>query len=128
MLKRKEEKVKKLGVEFADLLPAMAFSPAEIQGYLLKHKRDPEAAINGASEWVVTMELDKKKKKAKEEREEKARVEKEKQEAENAAKEAAKEAEGEGKKVEPADAEKKCSCKNEPLVNGVKKPEEATST
>ncbi|TVY39185.1 putative mitochondrial chaperone [Lachnellula subtilissima] len=135
-LRRKEEKVEKLGVEFADLLPAMAFSPAEIQGYLLKHKRDPEAAIEGAAEWVVTMESDKKKKKAKEEREEKARVEKEKLDAEKAAEETAKETakeaakgpEGEAKKVEPTDAEKKCSCKSKPLVNGIKKPEEATST
>ncbi|TVY17331.1 putative mitochondrial chaperone BCS1-B [Lachnellula arida] len=140
MLKRKEEKVKKLGVEFAGLVPAMAFSPAEIQGYLLKNKRDPEAAVKGAAEWVVTMESDKRKKKAKEEREEKARVEKEKADAEKAEKEAAqgekkvenadakKEvAEGE-KKVEPADAEKECSCKSKPLVNGIKKPEEAASS
>ncbi|TVY90410.1 putative mitochondrial chaperone [Lachnellula willkommii] len=140
MLKRKEKKVKKLGMEFAGLVPAMAFSPAEIQGYLLKNKRDPEAAVRGAAEWVVTMESDKRKKKAKEEREEKARVEKEKADAEKAERETAggekkvenadakkKAAEGE-KKVEPADAEKECSCKSKPLVNGINKPEQAASS
>ncbi|TVY36826.1 putative mitochondrial chaperone [Lachnellula occidentalis] len=145
MLKRKEEKVNKLAVEFAGIVPAMAFSPAEIQGYLLKNKRDPEAAVKGAAEWVVTMESDKRKKKAKEEREEKARVEKEKEDADKAAKEegeekarvekekqdsekAAKEAPGEAKKVEPADAEKECLCKSKPLVNGIEKPEETVSS
>ncbi|TVY83532.1 putative mitochondrial chaperone BCS1-B, partial [Lachnellula suecica] len=75
--KLKEEKVSRLGEEFAAIIPAMAFSPAEIQGYLLKNKRDPEAAVAGAAEWVKFMESDMRKKKAKEEREGKERTEKE---------------------------------------------------
>jgi mitochondrial chaperone BCS1 len=85
-LRKEEEKVKRLGEEFAEIIPAMAFSPAEIQGYLLKNKRDPGAAVKGAVEWVKTMELEKKKKKAKGEREEKEKVEKEEEDAEKAKK------------------------------------------
>lgn len=37
---------------FAALIPSHTFSPAEIQGYLLKHKRDAAAAVSGAEQWV----------------------------------------------------------------------------
>ncbi|KAG4429278.1 hypothetical protein IFR05_015238 [Cadophora sp. M221] len=43
--KIEEAKLEKLGEEFAALIPTVTFSPAEIQGYLLKHKRDPEGAL-----------------------------------------------------------------------------------
>ncbi|OIW25295.1 hypothetical protein CONLIGDRAFT_88415 [Coniochaeta ligniaria NRRL 30616] len=46
-------KVVRLAEEFADRIPAHEFSPAEIQGYLLKNKRDPGAAVGGAEAWVV---------------------------------------------------------------------------
>jgi chaperone BCS1 len=113
--KKEEVKVAKLGEEFASIIPAMAFSPAEIQGYLLKNKRDPEAAVKGAAEWVKTMEEDKKKKAAKEAREEKERLEKEKEDAEKAKND------GEEKKTEDVETEKECKCKGKPKVNGVKK-------
>ncbi|PMD40489.1 hypothetical protein L207DRAFT_543976 [Hyaloscypha variabilis F] len=50
--KREEEKVAKLGEEFAALIPTMTFSPAEIQGFLLKWKRQPEMAVKEAPAWV----------------------------------------------------------------------------
>lgn len=84
---KEEEKVKSLGDEFAAIIPAMKFSPAEIQGYLLKNKRDPEGAVKGAADWVVHMEAEKKRKKAKEELEEKERIKKEKEDAEKTKKE-----------------------------------------
>ena len=56
----------------------MDFSPAEVQGYLLKHKRDPEEAIKGALAWVVKTKEEKQKKA----KEEKDQEEKDKAEAE----------------------------------------------
>ncbi|KAL3474833.1 BCS1 N terminal-domain-containing protein [Aspergillus californicus] len=44
--------VKAWSVEFSERVPAGEFSPAEIQGYLLNHKTDPEGAILGAAKWV----------------------------------------------------------------------------
>ncbi|KAL3467349.1 BCS1 N terminal-domain-containing protein [Aspergillus heterothallicus] len=38
--------------EFSMKVPSEEFSPADIQGYLLLHKTDPEGAIAGVEEWV----------------------------------------------------------------------------
>ncbi|KAA8648374.1 hypothetical protein EYZ11_007324 [Aspergillus tanneri] len=46
------ERVQELASEFASCVPAGEFTAAEIQGFLLNHKADPEAAIRGADEWV----------------------------------------------------------------------------
>jgi chaperone BCS1 len=69
-----EERIKSLGESFAALIPTMTFSPAEIQGYLLKHKRAPDVAVREAGAWVEKMKVEKKKKA--EEDEEKAKKEK----------------------------------------------------
>ena len=45
------ERVRELAARFADVCPADAFSPAEVQGYLLMNKHDPEAAVAGAAKW-----------------------------------------------------------------------------
>ena len=45
------EQVTKLAAEFSRICPANAFSPAEIQGYLLNWKRDPYAAVVHAERW-----------------------------------------------------------------------------
>jgi chaperone BCS1 len=37
--------------QFADALPEAVFSPAEIQGYLLQKKSDPQGALDGVGEW-----------------------------------------------------------------------------
>jgi chaperone BCS1 len=37
---------------FAERIPIDTFSPAEIQGFLLKHKRNPEEAVKVAAEWA----------------------------------------------------------------------------
>ncbi|KAH8897027.1 hypothetical protein GQ53DRAFT_778260 [Thozetella sp. PMI_491] len=87
-------KVEKLALEFGKKVPAHEFSPAEIQGFLLKNKRTPERAVDGAEEWVVEARKEKKEKELKEaeekrkkqEEEEKAAAEEEKKEAEEAAK------------------------------------------
>jgi len=44
--------IRRMAEEFARAVPADVFTPAEIQGYLLTHKRDPQAAINEARVFV----------------------------------------------------------------------------
>ncbi|KAJ3520954.1 hypothetical protein NM208_g13505 [Fusarium decemcellulare] len=56
------ERIGALAEQFAAKIPELEFSPAEIQGLLLKHKRDPEAVIDAADEWVVETRKEKKKK------------------------------------------------------------------
>jgi chaperone BCS1 len=49
------EKLAEMSKEFADQLPELTFSPAEIQGYLLMKKTDPDGALAGVGEWKETM-------------------------------------------------------------------------
>ncbi|KAK4229397.1 BCS1 N terminal-domain-containing protein [Podospora fimiseda] len=65
------DKVDKLAKEFASKIPDKEFSPAEIQGFLLKNKRDPQRAVDGADEWIVEARKEKKEKEKKEEEEKK---------------------------------------------------------
>ena len=87
---KEAERIKLLAEEFADVMPHEEFSPAEVQGYLLKNKRHPERAIKGAAQWVIDTRAEKKKRaererleqevkeaKEKKEKEEKERIEKE---------------------------------------------------
>jgi chaperone BCS1 len=89
--KREEEKVARLGDEIAAIIPTMTFSPAEIQGFLLKWKRQPEMAVKEAPAWVEKTKSEKMKKakeeKDKEEEEKKEESEKERKEAEEKAEE-----------------------------------------
>lgn len=86
--KDKEEafaRVDVLARAFAAKIPAHEFSPAEIQGFLLKNKRDPEKAVEGAEQWVADTRKEKKEKELKEaeekrEAEEKAKREREEEE------------------------------------------------
>ncbi|KAF6818020.1 mitochondrial chaperone bcs1 [Colletotrichum sojae] len=47
-----------LSEEFAAKIPPAEFSPAELQGYLLHHRGNPEAAVVGAGDWVGVSRLD----------------------------------------------------------------------
>lgn len=51
-LAEQQEKVLRLAAEFARRVPENEFSPAELQGFLLKHKRHPERAVERIEEWV----------------------------------------------------------------------------
>lgn len=51
-----------LAEEFASRIPGEEFTPAEIQGYLLRHKQEPEMAIKGAEVWVRDMREEKSRK------------------------------------------------------------------
>jgi len=83
-----EDKIARLADEFAAIIPAMTFSPAELQGHLLKYKRDPEGAVSGAAEWVSVAITEKKKREREErEKEEKEKAERAKEEKERLEKE-----------------------------------------
>jgi chaperone BCS1 len=59
-----QTRIVSLAKEFASLVPSGEFSPAEIQGYLLKHKDHPERAIRDVAEWVKDEKEKKRAKKA----------------------------------------------------------------
>lgn len=74
-------RVEALAETFTARIPAHEFSPAEIQGYLLKNKRTPEKATEGAEQWVVDTRKEKKEKELQEAEEKRKAEEKEKEEA-----------------------------------------------
>lgn len=86
-----KERINILADKFASKIPEQEFSPAEIQGLLLRHKHQPQAAIDNIESWIEQMRVDKKQKKEEEEAAAVKRKEKEAKEAAEA--EAAKEAE-----------------------------------
>jgi chaperone BCS1 len=49
-----------LAVEFADLAPDESYSVAELQGYLLNKKWDPQGAVDNLSAWLKDQEEEKK--------------------------------------------------------------------
>ncbi|GLI78301.1 hypothetical protein PoHVEF18_006611 [Penicillium ochrochloron] len=59
-----QSRIESLAKEFSSLVPSGEFSPAEIQGYLLKHKDHPERAIKDVAEWVKEEREKKRAKKA----------------------------------------------------------------
>ncbi|KAI9785697.1 MAG: hypothetical protein M1839_008714 [Geoglossum umbratile] len=81
-IQRSDGEVAALATEFAERVPGGEFTPAEVQGYLLKWKRAPEKAIEGAEAWVVE-----------------CRAEKERRIAPSEEEESRKRAEGSGKKI-----------------------------
>ena len=46
------EEIARLADDFAAIVPAGKFSPADIQGYLLKHKDKPREAVDNAQSWA----------------------------------------------------------------------------
>jgi chaperone BCS1 len=125
--KKDEEKVDKLAEEFSMKIPSMTFSPAEIQGYLLKYKREPELAVKFAEEWVGDMKKQKVKQAEKERMEEEERVKAEKEAAEKAAKEKAEADAKEKEKSESGESKEKSGENNEEekvVTNGVKPKKE----
>ncbi|KAK3342945.1 BCS1 N terminal-domain-containing protein [Neurospora tetraspora] len=93
-------KVVELADQFADKIPAHEFSPAEIQGFLLKHKRNAAAAVEGAEQWVVETRKEKMEKELREARERREKEEKEKEEAKK------KKEDGDGDQKEKEDDDK----------------------
>ena len=50
-----EAKIFELSTKFATVIPPDTFSPAEIQGFLLKRKKDPRKALVEVEKWVEGM-------------------------------------------------------------------------
>ncbi|KAK4154335.1 BCS1 N terminal-domain-containing protein [Chaetomidium leptoderma] len=97
--RKKDETIARVNVlaeQFAAKIPAHEFSPAEIQGFLLKNKRDPARAVEGAEQWVLDARKEKMEKELKEAEEKRELEKKEKEDKEKEKKE--KEAEEEEKK------------------------------
>ncbi|KAI0113232.1 BCS1 N terminal-domain-containing protein [Daldinia grandis] len=104
-----DARVNTLAEEFSTKMPSHEFSPAEIQGYLMKYKRDAQEAIANIDEFITQTRKDRKEKELKEAEEKrkaeaKAKEEEEKKEKEKKEKEAeeAKKKEGENKTAEEA--------------------------
>ncbi|CEI41297.1 hypothetical protein FVEN_g3563 [Fusarium venenatum] len=95
------ERIGALATKFATKMPSLEFSPAEIQGLLLKNKRNPEGVINAIDEWTVETRKERKQKEI--EDAEKRR----KEEAEAAKAEAKKKRKEERKKAKKAKAKAK---------------------
>jgi len=113
------ERIRRLAERFADVMPEDEFSPAEVQGYLLKHKREPELAIEGALKWCVDTREEKAKRAEKEKRDKEEKEEKEKKKLEKEKEKAKKEKE-EGKKKEKKKGKKeKKDSDGEKKTNGV---------
>ncbi|CAF9931966.1 MAG: hypothetical protein GOMPHAMPRED_006462 [Gomphillus americanus] len=56
---KSEEEIETLATKFADQMPLSEFTPAEIQGFLLRHKHDPQAAVDGVVKFVETLRAEK---------------------------------------------------------------------
>jgi chaperone BCS1 len=140
-------RVEKLAGQFAERVPAHEFSPAEIQGYLLKHKRDPDAAVAGVEAWVVEtrkekkekelMEAEEKRKKEEEEAKKKKKEEEENKKKDEKKSKKVKKSKGKSKKgkksssddesaedseSEPASSSSESEAKEESTVSKTKKP------
>ncbi|KAK3349324.1 BCS1 N terminal-domain-containing protein [Lasiosphaeria hispida] len=105
---KKEEtlaRIDDLAKRFASQIPSQEFSPAEIQGFLLKNKRNPEAAVEGAKQWTLDARKEKREKELKEAEEKKKAEEKAEKDKEEEAKK--KKEEEETKKKEEEEAAKK---------------------
>ncbi|KAL4729085.1 hypothetical protein ACLX1H_003493 [Fusarium chlamydosporum] len=101
-----QERINVLATKFAAKIPELEFSPAEIQGLLLKNKRDPEAAIDAVDEWIVATSKERKQKEI---------DEAEKQRKEEAA---ARKAEAKKKRKEERKKAKKAKAKAKRKSNG----------
>ncbi|KAI0169034.1 BCS1 N terminal-domain-containing protein [Hypoxylon sp. FL1284] len=111
--------------EFAAKIPTHEFSPAELQGFLMKHKRDARAAIDNVEEFIEQTRKDRKEKQLKEAEEKRKAEAKRKEEEAKKKAEKDKKAEEEAKKK---DGEKKTAAaekvSSDPAADGEKKPVE----
>ncbi|KAL8394453.1 hypothetical protein RB595_002413 [Gaeumannomyces hyphopodioides] len=75
------ERVAALAEQFAAKIPAHEFSPAELQGFLMKNKRDPAAAVANAEDWVTATRKEKQQKELEEAEERRKQAEADAEEA-----------------------------------------------
>jgi mitochondrial chaperone BCS1 len=106
-----DARVEVLAREFAAAIPAHEFSPAELQGHLMRHKRNPRAAIDTAAEFIEQTRRDRKEKEIKA-AEERRKAEEEKKKKEEEEKKQKEEEEAKKKKEEEEEKEKERKKKN----------------
>ena len=80
-------RIEMLSHKFGATVPELEFSPAEIQGLLLKNKMSPEEAIENVDAWVVETRADKKAKEVEEAEQRRKEAEEEKEKLEKEEKE-----------------------------------------
>jgi chaperone BCS1 len=70
-----QEKINQLSANFGNLVPPDELSPAELQGFLLTHKRHPEQVIADFPDWARQVRNEKEKRRIAEERKNKLKKE-----------------------------------------------------
>jgi hypothetical protein len=50
--------LERYAAEFAAIIPTETYSIAQIQGYLLTKKHDPAGAVEGAGDWIVAQQTE----------------------------------------------------------------------
>ncbi|KAF2157537.1 P-loop containing nucleoside triphosphate hydrolase protein [Myriangium duriaei CBS 260.36] len=70
--------LEEIACDFAEKVPDREFSPSDVQGYLLMHKKTPRAALAGVEQWIVDERKRQAEKKVKDEQEKKEKEEEEK--------------------------------------------------
>uniref|UniRef100_A0A1Y1K9W9 Mitochondrial chaperone BCS1 n=1 Tax=Photinus pyralis TaxID=7054 RepID=A0A1Y1K9W9_PHOPY len=90
--------------QFGKKIPELEFSPAEIQGLLLKHKHDPEGALTALDMWVEQMRREKEK--AKESEKKRQEEQKRRQEEKNVIENTKDKTGQEGKETDSSEGEK----------------------
>ncbi|RWA04573.1 hypothetical protein EKO27_g10535 [Xylaria grammica] len=102
-----DARIEKLAQVFTTKIPAHEFSPAELQGHLMKNKRDPQRAIDTAEEFIEKTRKDHKEKQLKEAEEKRKAEEKKVEDEKKKAEEEKKTAEEEAKKKVEEEIKKK---------------------
>ncbi|KAI1106607.1 BCS1 N terminal-domain-containing protein [Jackrogersella minutella] len=102
-----DARINTLADEFSAKIPEHEFSPAELQGYLMKHKRNAQAALENVEDFIERTRKDHKEKQLKEaEEKRKAEARRKEEEAKKKEEKAKKEAE-EAEKKKKGDTDKK---------------------
>lgn len=76
-----EAELADLAKRFADSLPEDEYSPADLQDYLLVHKKDPAKAVDGVPAWMEKMQEERRKKEDEKEAERERKVKKREEKA-----------------------------------------------
>lgn len=66
---KSEHDLKDLAKRFSEQIPEEEFSPADLQDYLILHKKDPAGAVNNVQEWIDDRYEERKRKEAEKEAE-----------------------------------------------------------
>ncbi|KAI1370023.1 BCS1 N terminal-domain-containing protein [Xylaria arbuscula] len=102
-----DARVEELAKTFASKIPNHEFSPAELQGHLMKHKHNPQKAIDTADEFIEKTRKEHKEKELKAAEDKRKAEEKKKEDEKKKAEEEKKKAEEEEKKKVEEEIKKK---------------------